>query len=124
MMVARVVLPMPGGPQSIIEGMWPDSISVRSTAPLPTRCCWPIYSSRFRGRSISAKGVIVVVLFVGIWSCVNQRLCLLVFVFVKRYDFAVLELNFNGVVFFELSSRFVRGLFVLDLFGKRLSWFF
>ena len=57
--MARVVLPMPGGPQKIMLGICPLSINVRRTAPGPIRCCCPIYSSRVLGRSISANGTII-----------------------------------------------------------------
>ena len=35
---ARVVFPVPGGPQRIIDGSCPASIALRSTRPSPTRC--------------------------------------------------------------------------------------
>src|SRR6266542_4304927 len=51
-----VVLPVPGGPQRIIECRRPSSSARRSTLPGPIRCCWPTTSSRFRGRIRSASG--------------------------------------------------------------------
>ena len=39
---AKVVLPTPGGPQSNKEGMVPNSMALRNTPPLPTKCCWPM----------------------------------------------------------------------------------
>src|SRR5690554_2344100 len=57
MMLANVVLPTPGGPQKMMEGIRPESIILRNTAPLPTRWVWPINSSRFRGRNLSANGM-------------------------------------------------------------------
>jgi hypothetical protein len=53
---ASVVLPVPGGPQRIIECGRPDSKATRSGLPGPSRCAWPITSSRRRGRSRSASG--------------------------------------------------------------------
>ena len=54
--LARVVLPTPGGPQRMNEGAFPVSKNFRNTPFLPTRCSCPIYSSIVRGRSRSAKG--------------------------------------------------------------------
>ncbi len=53
---ASVVLPVPGGPQRIIECSRPDSKATRSGLPGPSRCCWPITSSSDLGRSRSASG--------------------------------------------------------------------
>ena len=53
---ASVVLPTPGGPQSMNDGTLPVSKNLRNTPFLPTRCSCPIYSSIVRGRSLSAKG--------------------------------------------------------------------
>ncbi len=53
---ARVVLPVPGGPQKIIEWRWSDSIARCSGLPVPTICCWPLNSARERGRIRSASG--------------------------------------------------------------------
>src|SRR6266542_621858 len=53
---ATVVLPVPGGPQRIIECRRPSSSARRSTLPGPIRCCWPTTSSRLRGRIRSASG--------------------------------------------------------------------
>ena len=53
---ASVVLPVPGGPQRIIECSRPDSKATRSGLPGPSRCCWPITSSSVFGRSRSASG--------------------------------------------------------------------
>jgi hypothetical protein len=39
MICAIVVFPVPGGPQSIIEGIFPCSIAVRKMLPFPVRCC-------------------------------------------------------------------------------------
>ena len=41
MMRASVVLPLPGGPQKIIDGTWSDSMRRRSSRSSPTRCSWP-----------------------------------------------------------------------------------
>jgi hypothetical protein len=54
--LARVVLPTPGGPQKIMELESSRSIWTRRGLPGPTRCCWPLSSSRVRGRMRSAKG--------------------------------------------------------------------
>src|SRR2546426_7871562 len=53
---ARVVFPVPGGPQRIIDGSCPASIALRSTRPFPTRWLWPTNSSRSRGRIRAASG--------------------------------------------------------------------
>ena len=53
---ARVVLPVPGGPHRMAEVSRSDSMSARSGAPGPTRCCWPMISSSVRGRSRAARG--------------------------------------------------------------------
>ena len=56
MMLASVVLPTPGGPQKIIEGMT-LFFNVFSNTPLsPIRCSCPIKSSKDLGRNRSAKG--------------------------------------------------------------------
>ncbi len=55
-MRASVVLPVPGGPNRIIECGRPDSIAVRSAEPSPSRCCWPTNSSSVRGRIRAASG--------------------------------------------------------------------
>ena len=53
---ATVVLPVPGGPQKIIEPSEPERI-IRVSAPsAPVRCSWPTTSARFFGRSRSASG--------------------------------------------------------------------
>ncbi len=49
MMWARVVFPTPGGPQRMKDEIFPPSIIRRSTAPGPTRCSCPMYSSKFLG---------------------------------------------------------------------------
>lgn len=56
-MWAMVVFPTPGGPQRIMEGIRPCSITLRKMLPLPVRCSWPIKSSSVEGRSLSAKGM-------------------------------------------------------------------
>src|SRR5262245_27847265 len=53
---ASVVLPVPGGPQRIMEWRRPSSSARRSTVPGPIRCCCPTTSSRLRGRIRSASG--------------------------------------------------------------------
>ena len=54
---ANVVLPVPGGPQSINEGSfpWGRSARVRSDS-LPTSPAWPTNSFKVRGRIRSARG--------------------------------------------------------------------
>src|SRR5690348_6002622 len=51
-----VVLPVPGGPHRIIEGILPFSMAVRNTLPLPVRCSCPTKSSNVCGRIRSANG--------------------------------------------------------------------
>src|SRR5262249_54673150 len=53
---AIVVLPVPGGPQRIIECSLPSSSARRRTFPGPTRWACPTTSSRLRGRIRSARG--------------------------------------------------------------------
>ena len=56
--LARVVLPTPGGPQRMNEGTFPVSKNLRKTPFGPTRCSCPMYSSRERGRRRSARGIL------------------------------------------------------------------
>ena len=53
---ATVVLPVPGGPQKIIEPSEPEAIMRASTPSSPVRCSWPVTSARFFGRRRSASG--------------------------------------------------------------------
>ena len=53
MILAKVVLPTPGGPHKIKEEICPASIIRRKIAPFPTRCSCPMYSSKFCGRNLS-----------------------------------------------------------------------
>ncbi len=53
---ASVVLPVPGGPQRIIECGRPEAKAAESGLPSPSNCGWPITSSSERGRSRSARG--------------------------------------------------------------------
>ena len=57
--VASVVLPTPGGPQSIQDGKCPASIAFRKGALGPTTFSWPMYSSNVVGRIRSARGCIM-----------------------------------------------------------------
>src|SRR5579885_1756487 len=56
MIFARVVFPVPGGPQKINDPESSRSICTRSGLPGPIRCSWPAYSSSVRGRMRSASG--------------------------------------------------------------------
>src|ERR1700722_12317336 len=56
MILASVVLPVPGGPQKIIEVGSSCSIARRNGFPGPSRCCWPTNSSSVCGRMRSASG--------------------------------------------------------------------
>src|SRR6202011_224492 len=56
MILARVVLPVPGGPQKIIDVGSSCSICTRNGFPGPTRCSCPTNSSSVRGRIRSASG--------------------------------------------------------------------
>ena len=56
MILASVVLPVPGGPQKISEPESSRSICTRRGLPGPIRCSWPAYSSSVRGRMRSARG--------------------------------------------------------------------
>src|SRR3989304_2515167 len=53
---ASVVLPDPGGPQSIIDGTSPRSSARARTLPSPNRCVCPTNSWRVLGRIRSARG--------------------------------------------------------------------
>ena len=53
---ASVVLPVPGGPQRIMEWSRPASSDWRNTLPGPMRWPWPTTSSSVRGRIRSASG--------------------------------------------------------------------
>ena len=53
---ASVVLPVPGGPQSTMDGMRSASMLLRSARPGPTRCSCPTSSSKVRGRIRVASG--------------------------------------------------------------------
>ena len=55
-MRASVVLPLPGGPQKIIDGTWSLSMRRRSMRSSPTRCSCPTNSSKLRGRIRAASG--------------------------------------------------------------------
>ena len=54
--LAKVVLPVPGGPQRIIEGMRSASMLRRRTVSGPTMCSCPTKSSNERGRILAANG--------------------------------------------------------------------
>ena len=47
--------PTPGGPHKIMLGNVPAFMARRKTAPSPTKCCCPTYSSNDLGRIRSAK---------------------------------------------------------------------
>ena len=51
-----MVLPVPGGPQSSSDIGASLSTSLRNGVPVLVRCCWPITSSRVRGRIRTASG--------------------------------------------------------------------
>src|SRR5690606_35189431 len=53
---ARVVLPVPGGPHCTMECGLPARMAARSGLSGPSKCAWPTYSSRLRGRMRSASG--------------------------------------------------------------------
>src|SRR5688500_14005638 len=53
---ANVVLPVPGGPHSIIECSFPDSNARRKGLPGPSKWDCPTTSFSSRGRSCSASG--------------------------------------------------------------------
>ena len=64
-MRARVVFPLPGGPQSTIEGSRSASMLVLRALPLPIRCSWPTYSSKLRGTHASGQGRVLPQLSLG-----------------------------------------------------------
>ena len=53
---ARVVLPVPGGPQKIIDGMVLFWIRLYKGFPLPNICSWPTKSSIFFGLILDDNG--------------------------------------------------------------------
>ena len=55
-MYASVVLPVPGGPQNIMEGIFPDSKNFLMGPFSPVRCSCPMRSSRVLGLYFDAKG--------------------------------------------------------------------
>ena len=55
---ARVVLPVPGGPQRITDERRSASTSVRSGWPAPNSCSCPTMSSSVRGRRRAARGAL------------------------------------------------------------------
>jgi hypothetical protein len=57
MIFAMVVLPVPGGPQKIMEGTELISIATRRMLPLPVRCSCPTNSDKVLGLIRSARGV-------------------------------------------------------------------
>ena len=57
MIRASVVLPVPGGPQRMIDCSRSRSIASRSGLPGPRISSWPTISSSVRGRTRSASGV-------------------------------------------------------------------
>ena len=58
MILASVVLPVPGGPQKMSEPVSSRSIWVRSGFPGAIRGSWPTNSSSVRGRMRSASGLV------------------------------------------------------------------
>src|SRR6267143_6556731 len=56
MILARVVLPEPGGPQKMQEATAPRRISSPRALPGPRRFSWPRKPSRVRGRMRAARG--------------------------------------------------------------------
>ena len=57
MISARLVLPVPGGPERIIELKRSESIARRSSCPSPRRWDCPTYSSSERGLRRAASGI-------------------------------------------------------------------
>ena len=55
-MLARLVLPVPGGPHSIKDGIPPTSRLCRSGVFSPITCSWPMKSEKSRGLILAAKG--------------------------------------------------------------------
>ncbi len=58
-MLAKVVLPVPGGPQKIMDGSIPVFNCAVNEPFGPTKCCWLKYSSRVLGLILSARGVFI-----------------------------------------------------------------
>src|SRR3970282_1938540 len=56
MICARVVLPLPGGPQKISERSFPEVNMPFRSFPGPNRCSWPTNCSKLAGRILTASG--------------------------------------------------------------------
>lgn len=65
MILAREVLPVPGGPKSKIEVMRSASMARRRSFPGPRMCSCPVYSLSESGRMRSASGAFSAMLVAG-----------------------------------------------------------
>ena len=65
MTFAMVVLPTPGGPHNIMEGIFPFSTAVLRILPLPVRWFCPINWSIVFGRNRSASGILFIINLIG-----------------------------------------------------------
>jgi hypothetical protein len=60
--LARLVLPQPGGPQKTMLGTFPLNIAALNILVSPKILCCPKNSSKFWGRILSARGIVVGIL--------------------------------------------------------------
>ena len=72
---ARVVLPVPGGPEKITEGKRSASMARRRSLPGARICSWPTNSSSERGRIRVASGAALVALAGSTSSSSLKRSC-------------------------------------------------
>src|SRR4029453_13606590 len=75
MMRARVVFPLPGGPEKITDGKRSASIARRNSFPGPRMCSWPTNSSSKRGRIRVASGAALSILVAASGSSLANRSC-------------------------------------------------
>ena len=59
-MYAKVVLPVPGGPQNIMDGILPVSKNFLIGPSFPTRCSCPTNSARVLGLYFDASGSLLI----------------------------------------------------------------
>ncbi len=75
MIRARVVFPLPGGPEKITEGKRSASIARRKSFPGPRICSWPTNSSRERGRIRVASGAALSIFAAASGSSLANKSC-------------------------------------------------
>ena len=109
MMLAIVVLPVPGGPHKIMEGIFPFSMDLRNTLPAPVRCSCPTKSFKVCGRIRSANGAEEFIVQINEeivrreWNYFMNPSSLLLLYF--RAQFTLSEANVHSSAFIFLSSK-------------------